>query len=599
MSVGTLLSFLEEFLAPVSMGDAQLNFVARVVLALIAVERASFNALARAMRPANMTNATMLADLHRTVQALPGALDWSSAFVGSLLKSGHNRIVVATDWTSMGQFSFLVTALICRSRAIPLLYTAADQFGDMVEIESQHFRLLRELMGSTNCIVLADRGFGNVRIARALQASGLGYVLRTKESARVGLAGSDVSTFKRLGKIRRLSGKVDDFGEVDFTLHSAMRVRIVRSADSGHKQPWLLMTNLDCPAHIVVRLYSFRFRIEAMFRDLKNARYGFGLESYYFRRRQSVENVFSLICTAYWVCYLAGLHVRRRDWQKHYQSGSRYELACWRLGVQVLADEVRSQLLTADQLRCQGASVALKVGQWDWSPRPHEVNHTWSSDSSEQTSSTVATNMPKATEQLAIVKNGQRPTEKSEDFALRQRVRELMEDADMNKRVLSKKIGRVQRRVTSFLNGRMRAPGTWIAPLSKALDVTAEQLLEGTGWTARKRGRPFGAKGKKPPKTGPRAGGRECDRLLCIRIQEEMVKLNLNRSGLAALIRRTPSNVSAILKGRLHIPASWIAILAAALQVTETQLLSGTGWTPKRYQNRTPMALPVIEQSGT
>ncbi len=117
-----------------------------------------------------------------------------------------------------------------------------------------------------------------------------------------------------------------------------------------YKDPWLLATSLEHSrgsGKRIVKLYSLRMQIEETFRDLKNGRWGLGLEYARSRRHARLENLLLIGTLTMFVIWLTGLIAKAREWTRHFQANTerRYPvLSVFFLGTRLL--ESRSFKLT-------------------------------------------------------------------------------------------------------------------------------------------------------------------------------------------------------------------------------------------------------------
>lgn len=471
MSVNVLREFLSQFLASI-LDELQLHFLCQVTLTLVVLQRAGYNALARAMR-GDGNVAAALSGVYRRVGGLPAVKSWSAALAKLALsdRSGR-RVVLATDWTDIGHYRILVTGIVAGGRVLPILWTVMGSFGDQVQAELLHYEGLGQILPRNRpYVLLADRGFGHARTIRELRKIEISFVLRTKMGTSIRHPGERL--FTRLKDIGYEPGAVQDFGNVDFVESNQVTVRVIRSGMIRHNEPWLLLTDLDAPARIIVRLYGYRFRIEGTFRDLKDTRYGLGLKGYVFRQGESLERLFSVTVLVYWILHLVGLHAKKRNWHADYQSRTN-EMALWRVGIYMLRDPKRAGLITVDHLLVQVGAAAVKTGQWDWRPRPEEVLKTWPS-------LTCTESMPR--------RRNKRRLERHCDVLLRNRIRTMLAQTHLTQVQLAASLDRRPQNLGAVLSGRQPVPANWISVLATTLSVTQEALLSGTGWTPAKRGR--------------------------------------------------------------------------------------------------------------
>jgi Transposase DDE domain len=196
----------------------------------------------------------------------------------------RREIVVALDWTDFdgdGQSTIALHMITRHGRASPLVWKSAPKKtitdGERNDLEDEVLMRLHEVLPeNVKVTVLADRGFGDIKLYEYLDRIGWRYVIRFRGCIQV----TDESGASKPAKE---------------WLHGTGRARMIRNAAVTAKQypthvvcvrakamkdAWILATNRgDMTATQVVKLYGRRFSIEETFRDLKDPRYGFGLDS--------------------------------------------------------------------------------------------------------------------------------------------------------------------------------------------------------------------------------------------------------------------------------------------------------------------------------
>jgi hypothetical protein len=198
----------------------------------------------------------------------------------SVLAPRIGPIVVLVDWTDLGPYKLLVASFPRDGRALPVWWKTIRKDageGSMIAVEREFFEALAEhLPAQRVVVVIADRGFGNTRWIGDCIKRGWGYVQR--------LAGNIVVDGNEyLGKLSELGiqpgSAPRDWGPITMTDENPLRTRLVTtfSKDTA-KEPWCLVTDQEGVAPHIVRLYARRMWIEEMFRDLKNRRWGLGLD---------------------------------------------------------------------------------------------------------------------------------------------------------------------------------------------------------------------------------------------------------------------------------------------------------------------------------
>jgi len=189
------------------------------------------------------------------------------AMIAMLCQPG-NVIGIAMDWTKIGDFQVLTSAVVTKHRAIPVHWTVIDELETrMKDAELDHIATLRELVPRENGpVILADRGFDDVAFLRELGAD-FQLVVRSANSTCVRLQAEN--DFQRLSQISIERNRVYDFGQIDFRKDDPLQIRLVIVHDSQQADPWILLTNIEGgPPRDIVRWYGRRFEIEEAFRDL-------------------------------------------------------------------------------------------------------------------------------------------------------------------------------------------------------------------------------------------------------------------------------------------------------------------------------------------
>ena len=192
-------------------------------------------------------------------------------------------LVVALDWTDFdddGQTTIALHLVNSHGRTTPLIWKTVPKRrlkGRRNKYEDEVLARLREILPRpVRVTVLADRGFGDQKLFAFLRQLDFEFVIRIRGVVQV----TDES-----GEARRASAWVAPNGRVT----KLVRARLTRDEQEvgafvcvkakGMKDAWLLATSFaDLAGSKVVQLYSRRFTIEETFRDLKDPRFGFGIE---------------------------------------------------------------------------------------------------------------------------------------------------------------------------------------------------------------------------------------------------------------------------------------------------------------------------------
>ena len=204
---------------------------------------------------------------------------WVREVVGS-----RREIVVAMDWTDFDadNQSTLALHLVTRhGRATPLLWLTVDK--DELKNQRNDFedlclsRLKALLPEGVAVTILADRGFGDVKLFEFLESLGFQYVIRFRGNIQVSAADGEtrlaVDWVGKGGRARKLQD-----AEITAARHKVGAVVCVKAA--GMKEPWhLAASDGSLAAPEIIKLYSKRWTIEPSFRDSKDLRFGMGMSA--------------------------------------------------------------------------------------------------------------------------------------------------------------------------------------------------------------------------------------------------------------------------------------------------------------------------------
>jgi hypothetical protein len=274
----------------------------RVVTLLAAVDalvrggRASLTAIGRALLPTT-------APKHRIkrIDRLLGNVRlhfelpiWYAAVASRLLK-GSTRPQILIDWTELNYNWWSLTAAVpVGGRAIPIYSEVHPPSGNGSRRQHHAFlRALRRLIPTKiRPTLIVDAGFMRP-FYEACNECGFDLVVRLQGHGRLRAWLPDrTTTVAAFACQARRTAKCHGHWAVydanrrgtDLRVVSAKRTGLLRRHDdrSYRKravEPWVLATTRDdLSPDEVVALYALRMRIEEMFRDAKNPRYGWSLE---------------------------------------------------------------------------------------------------------------------------------------------------------------------------------------------------------------------------------------------------------------------------------------------------------------------------------
>jgi len=197
---------------------------------------------------------------------------------------GHrNDLVVALDWTDFDaddQTTIALHLVNNHGRTTPLIWKTVPKRrlkGRRNEYEDDVLQRLREILPRpVRVTVLADRGFGDQKLFAFLKQLEFDFVIRIRGVVRVMSANGEV---RSASKWVASNGRVTTIERARLTNNEFEVGAFVCVKAKGMKNAWLLATSFaDMSGAKVVQLYGRRFTIEETFRDIKDPRFGFGIE---------------------------------------------------------------------------------------------------------------------------------------------------------------------------------------------------------------------------------------------------------------------------------------------------------------------------------
>jgi transposase len=151
--------------------------------------------------------------------------------------------------------------------------------------------------------LLADRGFADQKFFRFLEEElQFTYVIRIKSSTTI----LHEENRKKAAQWQREDGKIVYLQEAFLTLAKYPIQQFVAVKDTRMKAAWFLVSNSEYTARKVIQMYSKRWKIEPYFRDLKNGRYGLGLESTHIKSCERRDRLMLILAIAYTLLTLLG-----------------------------------------------------------------------------------------------------------------------------------------------------------------------------------------------------------------------------------------------------------------------------------------------------
>ena len=227
------------------------------------------------------------------------------------------ELMLAIDRTQWRDRNIFVISLIWEKRGIPLYWQILSKQGCSNLAEQQ--RLIRPILGllkDYEKVILGDREFGSVKLAKWLREKRIKFVLRIQKGRYVEKEGEEYKKLSEGGlepgmrfylrgvKVTKQKG----FGEFDIAGYWKRRYR-----GKEEEEGWYLLTNLGTVKQ-AVESYKHRSRIEAMFKDCKTG--GYNLEKSH-ASEERLEKIILLIAIAYSCAILQGKQMKQKGVQKY------------------------------------------------------------------------------------------------------------------------------------------------------------------------------------------------------------------------------------------------------------------------------------------
>jgi hypothetical protein len=198
------------------------------------------------------------------------------------LLSQREEVVVALDWTEFDaddHATIMLSMMTSHGRATPLMWKTHEKSKlreRRNDYEDELLAYFREILPPTvKATVLADRGFGDQAIYKALNGGHIDFVIRFREVISVTDLNGETKPARDLVPA---NGRAKKYEKVTVTRQKTPIPAVVCVKAKNMKESWCLATSrAELNASKIVALYSRRFTIEEKFRDLKDARFGMGL----------------------------------------------------------------------------------------------------------------------------------------------------------------------------------------------------------------------------------------------------------------------------------------------------------------------------------
>ena len=224
---------------------------------------------------------------------------------------GENKsIMVALDWSSFfddAQSMLSLNIVTGKGLSTPLLWKSVDKKQlkhNRARYEDQLLSRLKEVLPrDVKVLLLADRGFADQKFFRFLDEElGFKYIIRIKSNTTV----IHKEIKNKAANWLKSDGKTLQLKEALLTLEKYPIKQFIATKDKNMKAAWFLVSNTELKGSEIVKNYSKRWKIEPYFRDLKDSRFGWGLESTHIKSCQRRDKLMLILALSYTLLSLLG-----------------------------------------------------------------------------------------------------------------------------------------------------------------------------------------------------------------------------------------------------------------------------------------------------
>lgn len=219
------------------------------------------------------------------------------------------EILVALDWSAFAddKQSMLSLNLVSpKGLSVPLLWKSVENARmkhNRARYEDQLLTRLKEILpANVQVTLLADRGFLDHKFLRFLSEElQFYYVIRIKSNTTIIAKESRLKASEHLNK-----ANITVLKNVGVTLKNYPVRAFVAVQDKEMKAAWYLVTNKEISGSEIIKLYAKRWKIEPYFRDLKNGRYGYGMEDTHYKSAERRDRLMLMVVLCYRLLVILG-----------------------------------------------------------------------------------------------------------------------------------------------------------------------------------------------------------------------------------------------------------------------------------------------------
>ena len=249
----------------------------------------------------------------------------------NLLRGQDSHPIVLADWTDRHAFEQLVLSIPRDGRSMPFhaitvksTKLGTETKGTLVQAEQEILRQLHAMCpDSVKPIIVADRGLGNARWIGDVAKWGWRFVQRISKSHYVETE-HHIGTIPELGIRRGYLPKDWGWGTMgDNKEKNKTRFRLISVFHRDADEPWYLVTNIeDREAKKITGIYEKRWWTETMFRDLKNRKWGLGMDEVKLTTVERTATHFIIVMIAYILLCAFGAYAEAKNFGEQLKANS-------------------------------------------------------------------------------------------------------------------------------------------------------------------------------------------------------------------------------------------------------------------------------------
>lgn len=196
----------------------------------------------------------------------------------------RKEIMLAMDWTDFAlddQITLSIQMLTTHGRSTPLLWktyrksTLRDHQRQYENELLDHLKV--HIPNDVKVTIIADRGFASEIVYDSIISRGFDYIIRFKGWTHVE---SNSGINKKAKEWLKANGKARTLRNAKLTEKKIPVNSIICYREKGMKNDWCIASSRkEISSSEIIKYYSKRWSIECSFRDLKDDRFGFGLEN--------------------------------------------------------------------------------------------------------------------------------------------------------------------------------------------------------------------------------------------------------------------------------------------------------------------------------